>query len=69
MSRANPRVSVYAGDVYLEIIGRAALIIWFVANNAKRINEMAVGRFTAFFSHGKTNAELVESIESIRVEL
>jgi hypothetical protein len=69
MSKSNPRVTVSAGDVCLEIIGRAALIIWFVANNARRINEMAVGRFTTFFSRGKTNAEIVESIEAIRVEL
>jgi hypothetical protein len=69
VNRSNPKVTVSAGDVALEVVGRAALIIWFVANNARRINEMVVGRFTTFFAHGKTGAEIVESIESIRVEL
>jgi hypothetical protein len=69
VKRSNPKVMVSAGDICLEIVGRAALIIWFVANNAAKINETVVGRFTTSFAHGKTGAEFVESIESIRVEL
>ena len=51
MSDSFPRVKVSAGSVCFEVVGRAALVIWFVANNAQRINEMTVGRFTTFFAH------------------